>query len=149
MSGWLGHAQPFAFEPHYQPANGIRRFICGTPPVLSLAPLECGVDSVLAANGVGGIHAIRHKSIALTDLFIELVEDRLAAHGFALVTPRDAAARGSQVSFAHHTDGYAIMQALIARGVMATSALPTPCVSASRVYSARRRVGRLDASRSP
>ena len=59
-----------------------------------------------------------HKSIALTDLFIELVEERCAAHGFTLVTPRDAAARGSQVSFAHRADGYAIMQALIARGVI-------------------------------
>ena len=118
LSGWLGHAQPFAFEPHYQPAKGIQRFICGTPPVLSLAALECGVDTVLAAGGVGGIGAIREKSIALTDLFIELVEDRCADQGFTLVTPRHAASRGSQVSIAQSADGYAIMQALIARGVI-------------------------------
>ncbi len=118
LSGWLGHAQPFAFEPHYQPARGIQRFICGTPPVLSLAALECGVDTVLAAGSVGGIGAIREKSIALTDLFIELVEHRCADQGFTLVTPRDAASRGSQVSIAHSADGYAIMQALIARGVI-------------------------------
>jgi kynureninase len=114
LSGWLGHAQPFAFEPHYQPAGGIRRFICGTPPVLSLAALECGIDTVLAAS----MDAIRAKSVALTDLFIALVEDRCAGHGFTLVTPRDPGARGSQVSFAHGADGYAIMQALIARGVI-------------------------------
>jgi kynureninase len=116
LSGWLGHAQPFAFDPHYQPAAGIQRFICGTPPVLSLAALECGVDTLLAADG--GIEAIRRKSIALTSLFIDLVEARCAGHGFTLVTPRDATTRGSQVSFAHGEDGYAIMQALIARGVI-------------------------------
>jgi len=114
LSGWLGHAQPFAFDPYYEPASGIQRFICGTPPVLSLAALECGVDTVLAAS----MNAIRAKSIALTDLFIALVEDRCAGHGFTLVTPRDSAARGSQVSISVTADGYAIMQALIARGVI-------------------------------
>jgi len=114
LSGWLGHAQPFAFDPYYEPASGIQRFICGTPPVLSLAALECGVDAVLAAS----MDAIRAKSIALTDLFIALVEDRCAGHGFTLVTPRDSAARGSQVSISVTADGYAIMQALIARGVI-------------------------------
>ena len=98
--------------------NGIQRFICGTPPVLSLAALECGVDTVLAADDRGGMAAIRDKSIALTDLFIALVEERCADHGFTLVTPRDPGARGSQVSISHPEDGYAIMQALIARGVI-------------------------------
>jgi kynureninase len=114
LSGWLGHAQPFAFDPHYQPAAGIQRFICGTPPVLAMAALECGVDTVASAS----MDAIRAKSIALTDHFIDLVEQRLAGHGFTLVTPREAAKRGSQVSFAHPADGYAIMQALITRGVI-------------------------------
>ena len=118
LSGWLGHAAPFAFTPDYRPAAGMARFVCGTPPVLSLAALECGVDTVLAAEGHGGIAAIRRKSIALTDLFIELVESRCAGMGLELVTPRDAARRGSQVSFAHATGGYAVMQALIARGVI-------------------------------
>lgn len=118
LSGWLGHAAPFAFSHEYQPAAGIQRFICGTPPVLSLAALESGVDTVLAANSAGGMAAIRDKSIALTDLFIELVDERTAGHGFTLVTPRDADARGSQVSLAHPDQGYAIMQALIARGVI-------------------------------
>lgn len=114
LAGWLGHAQPFAFDPTYQPAAGIRRFICGTPPVLALAALECGVDTLLSTS----MAAIREKSIALTDLFIELVESRCAGQGFTLLTPRDPSARGSQVSFAHSGDAYAIMQALIARGVI-------------------------------
>ena len=118
LSGWLGHAAPFEFTPDYQPAAGMARFICGTPPVLSLAALECGVDTVLAAENHGGLAAIRQKSIALTDLFIELVESRCAGLGLELVTPRDGGERGSQVSFAHAAGGYAVMQALIARGVI-------------------------------
>jgi kynureninase len=118
LSGWLGHAAPFAFTADYQPAAGIARFVCGTPPMLSLASLECGIDTVLAAEGYGGLDALRRKSIALTDLFIELVESRCAGHDLTLVTPRAGADRGSQVSFAHDTGGYAMMQALIARGVI-------------------------------
>jgi kynureninase len=118
LSGWLGHAAPFAFTPDYQPAAGIERFICGTPPVLSLAALECGVDTVRAADAYGGVSALRDKSVALTDLLIALVESRCAGHDLTLVTPRAAADRGSQVSFAHDTGGYPMMQALIARGVI-------------------------------
>lgn len=118
LSGWLGHAAPFAFTPAYTPGAGMSRFICGTPPMLSMAALECGVDTVLAAAPHGGMAAIREKSLALTELFITLVESRGADHGLTLVTPRDPAARGSQASFAHATGGYPIMQALIARGVI-------------------------------
>jgi len=128
LSGWLGHAAPFAFTPDYQPAPGMARFICGTPPVLSMAALECGVDTVLAAGDRGGMTAIREKSLALTDLFMTLLEDR-CARVFTIVTPRDHKQRGSQVSIAFAEDlpsvaqgamgdGYAIMQALIARGVI-------------------------------
>lgn len=118
LSGWFGHAAPFAFTSDYQPGSGVSRFLCGTPPILSLAALECGVDTVLAADEYGGLAEVRRKSVALTELFIELVESRCAGHGLALVTPRNPEERGSQVSFAHVTDGYAIMQALIARGVI-------------------------------
>lgn len=118
LSGWLGHAAPFDFATDYRPAAGISRFVCGTPPVLSLAALECGVDVFLAADAYGGLGALREKSIALTGLFIELVESRCAGHGLTLVTPRDGDSRGSQVSVAHATGGYPIMQALIARGVI-------------------------------
>ena len=102
----------------YRPAAGILRFVCGTPPVVALAALECGVDTVLAAEAHGGLAAVRGKSLALTDLFIALVETRCAGHGLTLVTPRQPADRGSQASFAHPTAGYEMMQALIARGVI-------------------------------
>jgi kynureninase len=118
LSGWLGHAAPFAFTADYRPAPGILRFVCGTPPVVALATLECGVETVRAAEPYGGMTALRTKSLGLTDLFIELVEARCAGHGLSLVTPRDAADRGSQVSFAHPTGGYPMMQALIVRGVV-------------------------------
>ena len=118
LSGWMGHAAPFEFTPDYRPALGIQRFVCGTPPVLSMAALECGVDVFTAAETHGGFAALRRKSLALTDLFIELVEARCSGHGLTLVTPREPALRGSQVSFARAEGGYAIVQALIARGVI-------------------------------
>ena len=118
LSGWLGHSAPFAFTPDYWPGAGISRLVCGTPPMLSLAALECGVDTILAADPYGGLGALRQKSIALTDLFITLVESRCAGHGLELVTPRAADERGSHVSLSHPTGGYPIMQALIARGVI-------------------------------
>ena len=118
LAGWLGHAAPFDFTPDYRPAPGINRYICGTPPVISMAVLECGLDTVLAAEPLGGMQALRAKSVALTELFIALVEARCGDHGLTMASPRDAAQRGSQVSFAHPSDGYAVMQALIARGVI-------------------------------
>jgi kynureninase len=118
LSGWMGHAAPFEFSPHYRPAQGIARYLCGTPPVISLAALECGVDTLLAAEPLGGLAALRDKSLALTRLFIELVEARCADAGFTLVTPRDEPLRGSQVCLARDEGAYAIVQALIARGVI-------------------------------
>ncbi|MGO4390158.1 kynureninase [Variovorax sp. M-6] len=124
LSGWWGHAAPFEFTPHYRPAPGIARYLCGTQPIIALAGLECGIDSVLAAEafdgGQGPMAALRSKSLALTDAFIALVEQRCAGR-FTLVTPRDHARRGSQVCLALHDGGpgaYAIVQALIARGVI-------------------------------
>ncbi len=118
LSGWLGHAAPFDFSTDYRAGAGITRFVCGTPPVLSLAALECGVDTVLAAEPLGGLPAIRAKSLALTDLFLQLVDARCADRGLSSVTPRHHAMRGSQVSLAHESGGYPMMQALIARGVI-------------------------------
>jgi kynureninase len=114
LSGWMGHAAPFEFSPGYRPGEGIARYLCGTPAVIAMSALECGVDTVLAAD----MAQLRRKSIALTQLFIELVEGRCAGHGLTLASPRDAAQRGSQVSFAHADAGYPMMQALIARGVI-------------------------------
>ncbi len=113
LSGWLGHAEPFAFDATYRPAEGIGRYICGTPPVLSMSALECGVEMLLEAD----MQRIRAKSLALSDLFIELVETRCRGYGLELVTPRDRTIRGSQASFTH-PEGYAIMRALIESGVI-------------------------------
>jgi kynureninase len=113
LSGWWGHAAPFAMASAFAPVEGIGRALCGTQPVVSLALVECGLEVFEATS----IDAIRAKSLALTDLFIELVESRCAGHALGLVTPREHARRGSQVSFTH-PHGYAVMTALIDRGVI-------------------------------
>ena len=118
LSGWWGHAQPFAFTPDYQPAAGIQRYLCGTQPIVSMALLECGLAPFGAAQLLGGMAALRAKSLALTDLFITLVEQRCAGHGLGLATPRAHAERGSQVCLTRAEGAYAIVQALIARGVI-------------------------------
>jgi kynureninase len=119
LTGWMGHAEPFAFDPRYRPAAGIARLLCGTPPILSLAALECGVETVSRA----GVARLRRKSVALTDLFMRLVEQECAGFGLALASPREAERRGSQVAL-RHPGGYAIVQALIARGVIADFRTP-------------------------
>ncbi|UCU93027.1 kynureninase [Hydrogenophaga taeniospiralis] len=118
LAGWWGHATPFEFTPDYRPAPGITRYQCGTQPMISLAALECGVDTLLAAEAHGGMAALSSKSLALTDLFIQLVEERCAGHGLGLATPREHAQRGSQVCLTRDEGAYAIVQALIARGVV-------------------------------
>jgi kynureninase len=112
LSGWMGHAAPFAFDLDYRPADGIARTLCGTPPILSLAALEVGVDLMLEAD----LAALRDKSMALGALFDALVAQRCPGV-FARASPADPAARGSQLSL-RHAHGYAIVQALIARGVI-------------------------------
>ena len=146
LAGWWGHAAPFAFTPDYQPAPGITRYMCGTQPMISLAALDCGLDAMRAAEPLGGMLALRKKSLALTDLFIQLVQERCAGHGLGLATPSAHDQRGSQVcltrEYGPHTPplrgslppeeaatavgrpgggdsgAYAIVQALIARGVV-------------------------------
>ena len=113
LSGWMGHAAPFEFVPDYRPAAGITRFLCGTPVVLAIAALEAGLDIALAAD----LGALRTKSQGLGDLFIERVEALCADEEMSLASPRAAAARGSQVCLTH-PNGYAVMQALIERGVV-------------------------------
>jgi len=113
LSGWWGHASPFAMAPAFAPVAGIGRALCGTQPIVSLALVECGLEIFEETD----MAAVRAKSLALTDLFIELVERRCAGHPLGLVTPREHARRGSQVSFTH-PHGYAVMAALIARGVI-------------------------------
>lgn len=113
LSGWMGHARPFDFVDDYAPAAGIDRWLCGTPPILSLTALDAALD---AFDGVD-MAAARAKAGALGDLFIERVEARCAGRGLILASPRDAVARGGQVSF-QHPQGWAVMQNLIARGVI-------------------------------
>jgi kynureninase len=118
LSGWLGHAAPFEFSTQYAPAPGIQRYVCGTPPVLSLAALACGVDTVLAAEPLGGLPALYAKAQALTQLFIDGVRQRCAGHGLQLLSPQQAQQRGCQVSFTAPEGAYAMVQALIERGVI-------------------------------
>lgn len=113
LAGWMGHAAPFAFATGYEPASGIRRALCGTPAVLALAALEAGVDELLAVD----IGDLRLKSVAMTRLFRTLVAQECAALGLSPVGPDAPERCGSQVSV-RHPQGYAVMQALIARGVI-------------------------------
>lgn len=110
LTGWMGHADPFAFAPAYAPADGIRRALCGTPPVLALAALEAGVDELLAVD----MAALRAKSLALTSLFRRLIAQECP---LPVLGPDDPALCGSQVSL-RHPQAYAVMQALIADGVI-------------------------------
>ena len=112
LQGWMGHAEPFAFEESYRPVGGIARFLTGTPSIIAMAALDSGLDTF------GGVSmaAIESKSRALLALFIDEVEARCGGE-VRLYGPRDLAKRGSHVCFAH-SEGYAAMQALIARGVV-------------------------------
>ena len=113
ITGWFGHAAPFAFEHYYRPAPGIARAITGTPPMLSLAALEVGIDLALEAP----IAVVREKSVRQTKIFASLVAEHCPNFGFRVASPEDSAQRGSQVSIAHE-HAYPIMQTLIARGVI-------------------------------
>lgn len=120
LSGWWGHARPFAFEKHYAAGEGIRRFLCGTQPILSLRALKGALDIWDEVDMV----ALREKSLGLTDLFIALVEAKCGAYGLELESPRERAKRGSQISFSH-PNAYEVMQALIARGVIGDFRAPS------------------------
>ncbi len=113
LQGWFGHATPFSFDQNYVPAADLSRLLVGTSNMLSLIALE---EALRVFEGVD-MQALRHKSEALTERFISLFDTHLAPLGFGLATPRKASERGSQVSFTHES-GYAIMQALIERGVI-------------------------------
>ena len=113
ISGWFAHEAPFAFDPLFKVTRGIERFTVGTPSILQFAALEAALDMWLTVD----LHALRAASVVLTERFIAEVESQCAGFDLTLATPRDADVRGSQVSF-RHAEGYAIMQALIARGVI-------------------------------
>ncbi|MEE2980130.1 MAG: kynureninase [Pseudomonadota bacterium] len=113
LSGWWSHAEPFAFEPGFRADNGIRKFLCGTQPVLSLRALKPALELFAGVD----MAEVRAKSMALAELFIAEVEGRCAGHGLTVLGPRDPAARGSHVALVH-AEAFAISQALIARGVI-------------------------------
>lgn len=113
LSGWFGHADPFAMTPSFEAAPSIHRFLTGTPPVISMVALEAALDIWTEVS----LADLREKSVALCELFIALVEERCAGFDLKLVSPRQSARRGSQVCFAHE-EAFAIMQALIARDVV-------------------------------
>ena len=119
ITGWMGHAHPFAMERDHQPADGVRRMASGTPPVLALSAL----DAALSAFDDVDMATLREVSLSLTDHFIALVDARLG-DTFSVVTPREQALRGSQVSLAH-PEAYGVVQALIARGVVGDFRTPT------------------------
>ncbi len=113
LTGWMGHAAPFAFDDAWSPAAGIKRFLTGTPPVLGLAALEAAVDLALEVPPA----ALEAKARALWSLFADTMAERLGGEDFRLITSADPARRGSHIAYAH-ADGFAIMQALIDRGVI-------------------------------
>jgi kynureninase len=112
LQGWMGHAEPFAFDDDYRPVAGIGRFLTGTPSILALAALEAGLDTFAGIS----MRDVEAKGRALSQLFIDEVEARCGDE-VRLASPRDRRERGSHVVFAY-PDGYAVMQALIARGVI-------------------------------
>jgi len=95
--GWMGHADPFAMGPSYEPAPGIRRILTGTPPVLAMQPLQAMLDLLEEA----GMPAVRAKGMALTEHAVALADERLAAYGVRLASPRDPAERGAHVMLEH------------------------------------------------
>ena len=113
LSGWMGHAQPFAFDDAYRPAPGVDRLLCGTPPVIQMTALEVGVD-IVAEMGVERLWA---KSRALSEFFRECLGELGGETELELVSPTDPQARGSQLSY-RHEEAYALSQALIARGII-------------------------------
>ena len=113
LAGWFGHQSPFLFTPNYVAAPGIERLLCGTPSVLAMQALDCGIDTF---EGIE-MSALRTKSLALSDLFWALMEQHCASYSFTCISPKDHALRASQLSFAHD-HAYEIMQAIIERGVI-------------------------------
>ncbi|TMD01405.1 MAG: kynureninase [Chloroflexi bacterium] len=113
LRGWMGHAEPFAFEPGHRHAPGVQGFLCGTPPILGMAALEAALDLWLEVD----LGAVRAKSVRLGDLLIRLVDERCAGLGLTVASPREGARRGSQVAL-RHPDGYRVVRALIDRGVV-------------------------------
>ena len=113
LSGWFGHREPFAFSGEYISAEDINQFQCGTPPVLGLAALECGVDLLCNVD----FEDLRFKSKKLGAILISLMKDMCNMHGFTLISPQNDEKRAGHVSFSHEK-GYEISRALKSRGII-------------------------------
>jgi len=119
LSGWMGHAAPFAFDTHYRAAQGMRQFLCGTPPILSMGTLDAALDVFAGVD----MHTLRGKSRKLGELFLELAGTAGCLAEFELVSPADSTQRGSQLALAH-PQAFAICQAMIEKGVIADFRAP-------------------------
>jgi len=113
LTGWFGHARPFAFEPDFEPVADIRRMLTGTPGILGLRALQAALE---VFEGVS-LQALRDRSVALTEFMMQLIDQQVQGLGLKVLTPRAPEQRGSQVSVTH-PEAYAVMQALIERGVI-------------------------------
>lgn len=119
LYGWLGHAEPFAFDRQYRPADGIRQFLTGTPPVLSLVAVDAALDIFADVT----MQDIRNKSIGLSSFWLECMDEHELLEDMPCISPTAASERGSQLAF-QHEHAYAICQALIAEGVIADFRAP-------------------------
>ncbi|MDN3486489.1 kynureninase [Pseudoalteromonas sp. APC 3224] len=119
LSGWMGHAKPFAFDAKYQRANNINQYLCGTPSVIAMSALDAALDVWQDVD----ISKIREKSIALADVFIKLLQTHSCLRDLHLCSTENSSQRGSQLAFSH-TDAFAICQALIEKGVIADFRAP-------------------------
>lgn len=131
LSGWWGHVNPFAFRTDYVPAMGNKKYLCGTPPILSLVALDCGIDSIFNIEN-GSMQQLRHKSIEMGSLLIKLIDQKCAGFGIQIESPRSDALRGSHVSISFRNmvdnaedlniqitpNAYAVAQALASRNVI-------------------------------
>ncbi|MEP5765423.1 MAG: kynureninase [Halieaceae bacterium] len=114
LSGWMGHRNPFAFDPHYEPGEGMQQFLCGTPPILSMIALDAALNEFSGLT----VAQLRSKSLALGELFVDLVAQSELAAMLVLYSPAEASERGSQLAWSH-PQAYGLCQAWIERGVIA------------------------------
>ncbi|MGE6462150.1 kynureninase [Pseudoalteromonas tetraodonis] len=119
LSGWMGHAKPFAFNAEYQGADNINQYLCGTPSVIAMSALDAALDVWQNVD----ISQIREKSIALAEVFTKLLQTHSCLSDLRLCSTENACQRGSQLAFSH-TDAFAICQALIEKGVIADFRAP-------------------------
>jgi kynureninase len=111
LSGWMGHRKPFTFAPEYQASEGVVKYLCGTPPILSMSVLDAALDIF---DGVD-VKQLREKSLALAELLITLLEQNDLVAELVLFSPRKGGNRGSQLAF-QHPQAYSICQALMEGG---------------------------------